>query len=345
MRLLALLVLLLGLAVPPGRRPRQPRRLRPLPGARTCATRSGVLHDWDDRRAGAWARSDEAALRALYVPRIRCGSRRRAAAAVATTARGLVVRRLETQVFGVRSCAALAADGRHARPRPRGRRAVVEARSGAAVAEQPVPPYAGIELVRSTATTGGWPRSPAGAEALAQHGADVGVAEREPAVQQRLRHERSPSRAAPGPSRPRAGRRTAAGTCRNAGRCTWLASSRVNSAFVGACSQHRLTGPDSVVGLGEVDDGVDPVAGRDHRHVLAPVAEPAAEPGLELQPQRAQRLAAPVVDRGGAHDAHAGAGLAGRLGGRLPGAGDPGQQGVAAGWVSSVSARRRGRRR
>jgi hypothetical protein len=59
-----------------------------------------VLHEWDDRRSLAWASVDEQALRSLYAP----GS----AAARADVrllrsyrARGLVVRRIVTQVFGV----------------------------------------------------------------------------------------------------------------------------------------------------------------------------------------------------------------------------------------------------
>jgi len=59
-----------------------------------------VLHDWDARRARAWAQADPDALRALYVPGSGAGE-----ADVrllrAYRARGLVVRRLVTQVFAV----------------------------------------------------------------------------------------------------------------------------------------------------------------------------------------------------------------------------------------------------
>jgi hypothetical protein len=62
---------------------------------------STVLHAWDARREAAWAASDPRALRSLYVR----GSR----AAVkdvrllrAYDARGLVVRRIVTQVFALR---------------------------------------------------------------------------------------------------------------------------------------------------------------------------------------------------------------------------------------------------
>jgi hypothetical protein len=60
-----------------------------------------VLHAWDERRSQAWASSDRHALAALYV--------RRSSAARADvrllgsyTARGFVVRRIVTQVFGLR---------------------------------------------------------------------------------------------------------------------------------------------------------------------------------------------------------------------------------------------------
>jgi len=38
------------------------------PAPRPEATAAAVLHDWDDRRAAAWASGDLDALRALYVP-------------------------------------------------------------------------------------------------------------------------------------------------------------------------------------------------------------------------------------------------------------------------------------
>ncbi len=66
--------------------------------ARDTGRALAVLHRWDARREAAWARADPAALRRLYVP----GS----TAAEADvrllrrwSARGLLVRRLRTQVF------------------------------------------------------------------------------------------------------------------------------------------------------------------------------------------------------------------------------------------------------
>ena len=95
-----------------------------------------------------------------------------------------------------------------------------------------------------------------------------------------------------------------------------------------------------------MDDGVDPVAGRDHRHVLAAVAERTAQPGLEQQPQRPQRLAAAVVDRRGPQDDDAGSGLAAPARSRPA---RPGTRGSAARPRGSRCprrpARRRGRRR
>lgn len=60
-----------------------------------------VLHHWDERRARAWAGSDELALRGLYV-RGSAAARSDVRLLRSYTARGLVVRRLVTQVFGVR---------------------------------------------------------------------------------------------------------------------------------------------------------------------------------------------------------------------------------------------------
>lgn len=95
MRLFAAL-LVATLAVPPA----------PVASA-TQVPRSGVehalsvLHAWDQQRAQAWGASDEAAVESLYV--------RGSSAAVADvrllrsyTSRGFVVRRLVTQVFGLR---------------------------------------------------------------------------------------------------------------------------------------------------------------------------------------------------------------------------------------------------
>jgi len=69
----------------------------------TATLRRGldVLHAWDGRREAAWRSSDARTLRALYLPRSSA-----AGADVrllrAYTARGLVVRRIRTQVFSVR---------------------------------------------------------------------------------------------------------------------------------------------------------------------------------------------------------------------------------------------------
>jgi hypothetical protein len=60
-----------------------------------------VLHRWDDRRAGAWAASDEGGLRALYV-RGSTAARNDVRLLRSYTARGVVVRRVVTQVFGLR---------------------------------------------------------------------------------------------------------------------------------------------------------------------------------------------------------------------------------------------------
>ena len=98
MRPIVLLVVLAALVAPSasaaGPRPTSAARV----GVRHALT---VLHGWDDRRARAWARSDESAVRALYV----AGSdaaRSDVRLLRSYTARGLVVRRLVTQVFGVR---------------------------------------------------------------------------------------------------------------------------------------------------------------------------------------------------------------------------------------------------
>jgi hypothetical protein len=58
----------------------------------------GVLRGWDTRRARAWAGEDVAALRALYLPGAGAG-RADVRLLRAYRARGLVVRRLETQVL------------------------------------------------------------------------------------------------------------------------------------------------------------------------------------------------------------------------------------------------------
>ncbi|MET0840128.1 MAG: hypothetical protein ABWY19_15200 [Marmoricola sp.] len=97
MRPILVLVLLAGLAVVPG-----PAAARP--GATGRADGRGtreVLHAWDERRAVAWARSEEAELRSLYAPGSGAG-RADVRMLRSWTSRGLVVRRLVTQVFGVR---------------------------------------------------------------------------------------------------------------------------------------------------------------------------------------------------------------------------------------------------
>jgi hypothetical protein len=60
-----------------------------------------VLHDWDAHRGRAWARADPVALSGLYTHGSRAG-RADVQLLHAYRARGLVVRRLETQVFAVR---------------------------------------------------------------------------------------------------------------------------------------------------------------------------------------------------------------------------------------------------
>ena len=98
MRLLAVLALLLvtgagpvasaGTAASPSRREDLVQALE-------------VLHAWDGQRASAWASVDAPALRSLYV---RGSSAGRADARLlrAYAARGLVVRRIVTQVFAVK---------------------------------------------------------------------------------------------------------------------------------------------------------------------------------------------------------------------------------------------------
>jgi hypothetical protein len=69
---------------------------RPDPVADALA----VLHQWDAQRAAAWAAADEAALRGLYVPGSSAG-RADVGLLRSYTDRGLVVRRLVTQVFSI----------------------------------------------------------------------------------------------------------------------------------------------------------------------------------------------------------------------------------------------------
>jgi hypothetical protein len=60
-----------------------------------------VLHEWDAQRARAWAGSDERALERLYV-RGSTATRADVRLLRSYTARGFVVRRIVTQVFGLR---------------------------------------------------------------------------------------------------------------------------------------------------------------------------------------------------------------------------------------------------
>jgi hypothetical protein len=76
-------------------------------------TASSVLHSWDDRREAAWASSDPAALRALYVPGSSAARSDARLLRDYTRAR-LVVRRIETQVLALQ---VLHADPRHLRLR------------------------------------------------------------------------------------------------------------------------------------------------------------------------------------------------------------------------------------
>lgn len=74
----------------------------PRPGARVAVVEAlEVLHDWDRRRAGAWASSDEQAMRSLYLAGS-SAARKDVRLLRSYRARGLVVRRIVTQVFGVR---------------------------------------------------------------------------------------------------------------------------------------------------------------------------------------------------------------------------------------------------
>jgi len=106
MRFLAVLPLLVSMCAPATQPAAQPDAA-PAPKTSVAATRTGlvdaleVLHDWDTRRARAWAESDPDALRALYAPGSAAG-RADVRLMRAYRARGLVVRRLVTQVFAVR---------------------------------------------------------------------------------------------------------------------------------------------------------------------------------------------------------------------------------------------------
>jgi hypothetical protein len=94
MRLVVVLVVLAALAGPAASAAGPDRRTDVVEAL-------GVLHDWDTRRARAWANSDEKGLRSLYLPGS-AAARADVRLLRSYTARGLVVRRLVTQVFGVR---------------------------------------------------------------------------------------------------------------------------------------------------------------------------------------------------------------------------------------------------
>ncbi|MCW2765773.1 MAG: hypothetical protein JWO11_1732 [Nocardioides sp.] len=104
MFLVALLVLgvtvgvagVLRLADPPASRP-QPAERRDVAEAPLDPTLA-VLHEWDRRRALAWAEGDLRALRRLYTPGSTAGLRDRTMLR-RWTARGLVVRDLAVQVL------------------------------------------------------------------------------------------------------------------------------------------------------------------------------------------------------------------------------------------------------
>lgn len=99
MRLCVLLVLLVTSTVPsPAAAAAQDRVAAPRVDVRRALA---VLHGWDQERELAWAADDETALRNLYVPGS-AAARADVRLLRSYTARGLVVRRLVTQVFGVR---------------------------------------------------------------------------------------------------------------------------------------------------------------------------------------------------------------------------------------------------
>jgi hypothetical protein len=102
MRILALLPLLASLGAPVLEPAVQPVAVVHADTSRTRLVEAlDVLHDWDVRRARAWARADPDALSALYV-RASGAGRADVRLLRAYGAHGLVVRRLVTQVFAVR---------------------------------------------------------------------------------------------------------------------------------------------------------------------------------------------------------------------------------------------------
>jgi hypothetical protein len=106
MRFLAVLALLvvLGLSVSSAPPPVPTATVVTVPIAAPradLAAALAVLHAWDGRRAQAWASGDPRALRSLYVRGSEAG-RADAGLLAAYTARGIVVRRMVTQVFAAR---------------------------------------------------------------------------------------------------------------------------------------------------------------------------------------------------------------------------------------------------
>lgn len=109
MRLIAV-VLLLSMLAPPSAQAHAPSGSSAVsvsaaassPGDRAAVGDAlVVLHRWDRARAQAWRRVDERELRSLYVAGSGAG-RSDVRMLRAWTSRGLVVRRLRVQVFGVR---------------------------------------------------------------------------------------------------------------------------------------------------------------------------------------------------------------------------------------------------
>ncbi len=98
MRLLTVPVVLIALLVPPAS---AAERAASHPDRAEVLAALEVLHGWDSRRASAWARSDEHALRSLYLPGS-APARSDVRLLRSYTARGFVVRRMVTQVFGVK---------------------------------------------------------------------------------------------------------------------------------------------------------------------------------------------------------------------------------------------------
>lgn len=102
MRILATLGLLLLLSWGGPLGAAEGRTTRTATGDRADVVQGlAVLHAWDVRRQQAWAAVDAAALRSLYVPGSGAG-RADLRLLRAYAARGLVVRRIVTQVFAVR---------------------------------------------------------------------------------------------------------------------------------------------------------------------------------------------------------------------------------------------------